>query len=93
MNALVSRQVQPVWTWDDWKEWLRAPATDGRWRTEASLREFPSSREPKHAHPLNLLRLYLAEASTRTNPSAHCPAIPRPRSALAAALRVTLVPP
>lgn len=61
VDALVSRGVDPVWAWDDWQQWLHAGADDARWRTEASLREFPSSRDPKHAHPLNLLRLYLAE--------------------------------
>ena len=60
--SLTRRGVEPVWEWPEWQTWLAdAGGAPSRWRTDASLREFPSSRDPKHAHPLNLLRLYLAE--------------------------------
>ena len=50
--SLVERGVDPVWTWSDWQDWLNAPATEAtHWRSEASLIEFPPSREAKHACP------------------------------------------
>lgn len=60
VKSLVARGVVPVWLWQEWQDWLDW-LPSARWRTNASLRPFPASRDPKHAHPLNLLRLYLAE--------------------------------
>jgi len=62
VEALVDQGIDPVWMWEDWQRWLHAPDSNtSKWRTDASLRVFPLSREAKHAHPLNLLRLYLSE--------------------------------
>lgn len=52
VESLIRRGVVPVWRWSDWQDWLNAPATEAtHWRSEASLIEFPPSREAKHACP------------------------------------------
>ena len=63
VRQLSRRGVVPMWAWPAWQTWLSDAGHPERWQTEISLREFPSSRDPKHAHPLNLLRLYLSEVS------------------------------
>ena len=62
VEALAGQGVRPVWTVPDWQSWRQSSLDEAvYWRTADSLIENPSTRDPKHAHPLNLLRLYLAE--------------------------------
>ena len=55
--ALEERGITPVWLRPAFK---RGAAGSPR-RTPWSLREPPAESDPKHSHPLNLLRFYIAE--------------------------------